>query len=316
LNGSFYGGDTLIGGSGNDSIFGGYGTGLFKLEGGGIDTVYGDNSRFFDNHPYENLQTLSVTDKASTDFGLSVDGEDDLILQFSSGDEIIIKYGLEANNQFDQYIFSDKTLTLAQLISAHNSFVLRSGNDGVNFSALPVGVAVAAGAGDDTIRGAQAGGNTLDGGSGHNELYGGGGSDTFVLSSLSGWDSIGDFNLADQLRIKQSTVPVGDGDTTLDGAVTRAAPGGFATSAELVIFTSNMKGAITAASAAAHIGHATSAYAVGQTALFVVDNGTDSAVYYFKSAGNDAVVSASELTLLASLEGAAQTGVSNYLFGA
>jgi hypothetical protein len=39
-------------------------------------------------------------------------------------------------------------------------------------------------------------------------------------------------------------------------------------------------------------------------------------VYYFKSAGNDAMVSVSELTLLVTLSGTAHTDVPDYLLGA
>jgi hypothetical protein len=228
---------------------------------------------------------------------LSAGNVSDLILNFSNGDQITIQKGLSDVYQFDQYIFSDKTQTLAQLISTH-AFTLSAGNDSVDFSALPAGVTVDSGAGSDS-------------------LYGSAGSDTFVLSSLVGSDAIGGFASGfDHLRISQSALPVGNGNTSLEGALTRAAAGGFATSAELVVFTADISGSITTSSAVAKIGSATSAYSVGQTALFVVDNGTDSALYYFKSAGSDAVVSSSELTLLATLSGAPATGVADYLFGA
>jgi hypothetical protein len=55
---------------------------------------------------------------------------------------------------------------------------------------------------------------------------------------------------------------------------------------------------------------------VGDTRLFVVDNGSDSAVYLFKAANADSTISASELTLLATLDNAANTTVTDYLFGA
>jgi Ca2+-binding RTX toxin-like protein len=269
-------------------------------------------------------------------------------MSFGGSDQITIQNGLNYYYLLDTYIFSDTTLSLAQLFSTH-SFTLSSSDDHVSFAGLPSAIAVSvfAGAGDDVVEGASGGGNSLDGGDGNDELkansyhggdiliggagddtlisgasgatlFGGTGSDTFIVghSLQYGPDWVDDFSsMNDRLRVDQLRLPVGNGNTTLDGAVSRAAPGGFAESAELVIFTSDISGSLTASSAAAQIGSATSAYTPGQTALFVVDNGQDSAVYYFKSAGTDAVVSSSELTLLATLNGTPATDVADYMFG-
>jgi hypothetical protein len=108
---------------------------------------------------------------------------------------------------------------------------------------------------------------------------------------------------------------VGDGDLLVEGAVTRSAPGGFLASAELVVFSANVASFSTAAAAAA-IGSATSAYAVGHTALFALDSGAGSALFLFTSADGNAGVSASELALLATLSGTASTAVGDYVFGA
>jgi Ca2+-binding RTX toxin-like protein len=336
LNGNLFGNDTLIAGSGNDDLRGDFGIGLFEMEGGGNDTVFGFNvDPFYFHFPHLYTQTLSVTDKLSSELSLSA-SDGDLILNFASGDEITVHNGLSEFTQFDEYIFGDKTQTLTQLIQTHGDFGLTSASDTVDFSDLPAGVSVQAGAGDDTVYGAVVGSNRLDGGDGNDRLhagaagndtlaggagsdtlYGGAGTDTLQLTSVLGSDTVFDFSSGtDRVEISQRALPVGNGNTTLDGAATRAAPGGFATSAELVIFISDISGAITTAGAAAHIGNATSAYALGQTTLFVVDNGTDSAVYYFKSAGNDAMVSVSELTLLVTLSGTAHTDVPDYLLGA
>ncbi len=168
----------------------------------------------------------------------------------------------------------------------------------------------------DTLTGS-AGSNLLDGGDGSDRLTGGAGADTFVLRSLVGSDTITDFTSgSDKLRISQKTLPVGDGDTAIEGAVRVAGPGGFAPGAELVIVTGNIAGSITTASAAAEIGSASAAYAAGQHALFMVDNGSSSALLMFTSAGADALVSASELTLLATLSGCPSTVATDLLFGA
>jgi hypothetical protein len=159
------------------------------------------------------------------------------------------------------------------------------------------------------------GSNVLDGGDGADQLTGGAGGDTYVFGSLVGLDAVADFDTAaDTIRIGMAGIPIGDGDTVVENGTTRAAPGGFSTSAELVIFTTAIGGAITTASAAAAIGSATSAYAVGATVLFVVNNGTQSGIFEFQSAGTDALVSAAELTEVATLSGDF-TNLSDYVFG-
>lgn len=112
----------------------------------------------------------------------------------------------------------------------------------------------------------------------------------------------------DQLRLE-----IGDGDIKLEGAVTRSAPGGFSTKAELVIFRADADG-LSAADAAKVIGSAKSAYHAGQQVLFVVADGDDSAVFLFEAAKADAKVSASELTLLATLDDTTSTHVSDFWF--
>ncbi len=157
--------------------------------------------------------------------------------------------------------------------------------------------------------------NVLNGAAGADTLNGGGGNNTFVFdNTIGGFDTVADWHSAnDTMRFGMSGVPVGNGDTVVDNATTRAAPGGFSTAAELVVFTADIVGAITTASAAAQIGSATSAYAVGANVLFAVDNGTQTGVFLFHSAGADALVSASELTEVALLNGDATT-TTDYVF--
>ncbi|WP_374562874.1 beta strand repeat-containing protein [Ideonella sp.] len=157
--------------------------------------------------------------------------------------------------------------------------------------------------------------NVLDGGDAADSLTGNAGTDTFVFASLTGADTVADFSgVDDTFRIGQAGIHIGDGDTAVENAVVRAAPGGFSTSAELVIFTTHIAGAIDAASAAAQIGSATSAYALGADVLFVVDNGTQSGLFRFHSSGTDALVTAAELTQVALVNGDL-TGLSDYTFG-
>lgn len=169
--------------------------------------------------------------------------------------------------------------------------------------------------GNNTLTGG-AGSDVLTGADGNDTLTGGSGNDTFVLDSLVGSETITDFVTGvDKLRIDQITIPVGDGDAQVEGVTTVSGPGGFAASAELVIVSKNIVGAINNASAAAAIGSAGSTYALGQTALFLVDNGTDSALYLFGAQDSDAAVEAGELTMLASLVGQATVSASDVFFG-
>jgi Ca2+-binding RTX toxin-like protein len=159
--------------------------------------------------------------------------------------------------------------------------------------------------------------NVLTGGGSADTLTGGGGNDTFALTTSLSSDIITDFTSgADKLRISQTGLRVGDGDILVEGAVAITGPNGFSNSAELVIVMHDISGSITTSSAAAAIGHANSAYKVGDTRLFVVDNGSDSAVYLFKSTDVSATVTASELTLLATLDNTHSSVTTDYIFGA
>jgi hypothetical protein len=81
-----------------------------------------------------------------------------------------------------------------------------------------------------------------------------------------------------------------------------------------VIFTNSIDGSINADSASALIGHATSAYQEGDHRLFVVNNGTQGAVFYFSSADANSDVGANELTLLALLPQTANVQLQDFLF--
>jgi Ca2+-binding RTX toxin-like protein len=160
--------------------------------------------------------------------------------------------------------------------------------------------------------------NVIDGKAGFDTLTGGAGNDIFAFTStVVGWDLITDFaSGADKVRIGQSAIRIGDGDTAIEGAVTVNGPNGFAAGAELVVVTHDIAGSITGSSAAAAIGHADSAYAVGDSRLFVVDNGSDSVIYLFYASDADATVSADELTMLATLDNSATISTNDFLFGA
>jgi Ca2+-binding RTX toxin-like protein len=186
--------------------------------------------------------------------------------------------------------------------------------DGIIVSAASLAINLGGNALDNRLAGNGAA-NVLAGGAGADVLTGGAGKDIFVLDSADGVDTVTDFaSGADKLRVSQAAFRVGDGDTKLEDAVVRNAPGGFAPKAELVIFGTNVAGELDAAKAAAAIGSASAAYAAGASALFVVDNGSDSAVFLFASDGDDAAVSAGELTEIVRLVGTSSTVLVDFTF--
>jgi Ca2+-binding RTX toxin-like protein len=158
--------------------------------------------------------------------------------------------------------------------------------------------------------------NTIRGNAGADILTGLAGADRFVLSDALSADQITDFtSAADKLQLSQAGLPIGNGNTTIDGGLLRNAPGGFSTAAELVIFTSNIASAtINTTNAAAAIGSATAAYTVGATRLFAVDNGSRSHLYRFRAADANALVAPSELTLLADLSATPALSLSDIQF--
>jgi Ca2+-binding RTX toxin-like protein len=199
------------------------------------------------------------------------------------------------------------------------------GNTGANLLSGDAGNdSLSGGGGNDTLDGGS-GNDTLLGGDGNDTLIGGtgadrieatGGADVVVLTSSSGADVVAGFTSGtDDLRLSMLTLRIGDGDTAVENAFTRATPGSFSTASELVIFQQNVA-SMTTTGAAAAIGSATAAYTVGAARLFVLDNGVTTTVYRFVAADADAAVEAAELTIIATLSGTAATATGDYLFGA
>lgn len=197
-------------------------------------------------------------------------------------------------------------------------------------------------AGSDYINGGQ-GNDSLDGGTGADFLVGGAGDDS--LTAGEGVDSILGGVGSDAIVLTETTAAVdtviitagdvtggaidtitgfaagagvdvlrlatglgaGNNDAVIDNGNFDAATNNFAVNAELVVVDTAIAGAITTASAATVIGNALAAYAANDVRIFVVGNGTDSAVFRFVSAAADATVSAAELTQVATLTGVVQT---------
>jgi serralysin len=169
------------------------------------------------------------------------------------------------------------------------------------------------GSGADKLSGGD-GNDSLVGGLGNDVLSGGSGRDLFVLRTGGGVDNVTDFvSGSDSLRIDVSAAAVGNGNALLERGVLVSGTASFASNAELVIIERNAT-ALTADKAALAIGAASSAYALGASAIFAVDNGVSTALFRFVSSGNDAQVSAAELTQIAVLTGVPATALSDYQF--
>lgn len=171
------------------------------------------------------------------------------------------------------------------------------------------------GGGDDALNGGD-GRDQIHGGDGDDLLTGGAGKDQFIFDSLSGADTIVDFSRGDKIVLDQSLLgAIGDGDFQIEGSTSGRALR-FKAESEFVVFKPKLAPAGTSeAEAAALIVGARSAYEAGDQMVFVISHRSGSAFYLFESSGNDATVSANELTLL----GIAQNvslGAGDFVFGA
>ncbi|WP_275575115.1 calcium-binding protein [Methylocucumis oryzae] len=267
--------NTLSGGAGADTIEGGDGN----------DEIYGG------------LGADVLKGGSGDDSYKAAESGDTIIEDFSGGIDTVVtsdSWELEANVEILQLVGNGNTNGKGNSLDN-----LVSGNLGVNvLSGLD-------------------GNDTLIGNDGSDTLVGGAGADTFIFETIQGGtDVITDFvSGLDRLVCPngQFYFHIGNGDHTIDNAVLCNSTVSFAANAELVIIGLDIN-QLSAGAAAARIGSANSAYAISDTRLFVVDNGADSALYLFQSSGNDAQVSAAELTLIGTIQGAGQTALADYSF--
>ncbi|WP_051378975.1 beta strand repeat-containing protein [Derxia gummosa] len=324
------GADTLIGGAGADTLVGGSDSDTYVVSdgdittesagGGTADLVLASISWTLASQ----IENLTLTGSGSIN---GTGNELDNTLTGNSGTNVLT--GLAGN---DSYVMDSYDDSIVEAVGGGTDTVRASiswelGSNLENLTLTGSGFIDATGNGaDNTITG-NTGNNIIDGRGGSDLLTGGGGNDVFVFSTapLAGvTDTVTDFVSGsvtgyDRLRLDQPGIRVGNGDGTVDGAIlVDSAPSGsarFAVGAEFVVFGANISGTITSTNAAAMIGSATSAFATGDTRVFAVDNGSSSSLFLFTSSGDDAAVSASELTLIANLTGTAGLATGDLLFG-
>lgn len=287
LRGSL-GDDSLLGGSGNDTLDGGDGLDTLRGELGDDWLRGGTGADLLDGGG--NWDTLDGGDGADTVFG--GDGNDSLAGE--DGDDLL--FG-DANNDLlvggsgSDQLFGG-AVTRASVFSGNGDHLWGGERFGTGDASADLFVF-------DNI--------TTDNG----VVEQGTGSGIF---SFAAGATIGDFELGlDRIAIAKEFV--GDLDALIDGSVVKDGPGGtFSSRAELVLVRADVAGSFAASNTAFFdpinasavldaIGSASAAIAVGETRLFVVDDGSHSAVFLFQSSDGNAAVTADELYLFGVVTG-------------
>lgn len=336
------GNDTLIGGfgpehftdgRGNDWISGGAGDDWIELslqptEADTVDGGEGVDDRFDADWRALTTDTVWVNTPGEQHAinGVLISNVEELFLRLGSGNDTVINNLVDSRYDYssinggagDDHLVGD-----GLLYGGTGNDTLGAGPNGTSAFGEEGDDSIVGGRNDDTLNGHD-GNDTLSGGkgadrldeiSGTNQLTGGSGADIFIARAAADWAPLTNIVLdfehgVDTISFDQRRA--GSENHRLDtGKI--AGPGGFSTVVELVIVQTDIAGALTASAAAAAIGSATGAYAVGTARLFVVDNGADSAVFQFRSADADAAVEADELSLVVSLIGVHKTTVDDYM---
>ncbi|MGO4382119.1 beta strand repeat-containing protein [Pseudoduganella sp. RAF19] len=161
------------------------------------------------------------------------------------------------------------------------------------------------GSGDDTLEGGD-GQDGIVGGGGNNVLTGGNGADTFAFIFFEGANTVTDFVAKlDCLMFYRAQMGFGNGNCVPNTVLNIDAEVLLAPTYEVAIFQQQAK-SLSVEDAAEAIGSASESYAVGDRRLFVVGDGTSTAVYVFTSSDSNAQVTASELTMFVELTGLKQ----------
>jgi len=317
LNGGV-GVDTLAGGVGNDSyVVDNIGDTVIENAGAGTDTVESSvNYTLADN--VENLTLTGVLALKGTGNNLAN------VMLGNSGNNSLNGAGgadtMEGGAGNDFYYVNDTADSVVELAGQGTDTVFSSAaftlNDNIENLTL-TGTMAIDGMGnslDNRLVGNTAA-NKLNGAAGADSLKGGAGSDVFIFSSITGGTdtTLDCVSGTDKLQIS-GDIHIGNGDASINFGTSVGVGGTFTAQAELVIINANILGNIDRVVAATAIGNAQSAYTMGDTRLFVVDNNVDSILYQFTAKDANAQVSADELTLIGTLQATAQTVLADYLF--
>ncbi|WP_105419992.1 DUF5801 repeats-in-toxin domain-containing protein [Neorhizobium sp. T25_27] len=222
------GNDQLIGGTGSDTILGGTGNDtIYYGSGDGADRVYGGSGD----------DTLYVDGTGNSDI-LNVVVSNGVITQFAGGTvqdvENIALYMWDEGSAGD-------TLSYSGTASTENITVDLAAGTATGFNDIVDVENVTGGNGNDTLTGTS-GTNTLIGGAGNDTLMGGAGADTLTGNtgadtfkfasgasavsiggsgnggSISGYDVVTDFNVADHDKLEFTIAPFAVGNTSgVDG---------------------------------------------------------------------------------------------------
>ncbi len=324
--------DYFVGGSGNDTVLGygnndtlGGGAGNDSVNGGaGFDALYGDagNDSVVGGNDSDTLEGGAGTDTLNGDLGddrIYGGADHDLLdgggnwdyLEGNDGDDTV--YGGDGEDQLLGGAGNDSLIAGAQ----NDVLVGGAGND-VLFGGAIERTSTYTGHGDHLWGDAQYGSGggadvfafdtvTMD--NGIAETFGGSGEYRFTAGA-----TVADFEPGTDLLAVWGGY-VGDGDTTIDGVVVKTGAGGtFSSTAELVIVRADVADSFAYSNSAffdsidplavsAALGNANAAIALNATRMFVVDDGTHSALFLFQSSDGNATVSIDELYLLAVVTG-------------
>lgn len=308
------GGDTLEGGAGNDFYtFSSAGGTVVEHANGGFDIV--ESAEYHGVVTVDdNVEVLRlVSEQAQYGMGNAADNRIESTVSDVGG------YGdtLNGGEGADTLVGSDGWNTF-MVDNAGDVLIDSGGHDIVESSidwTLTAGFESLSLTGDGNLHGTGHGGDEYIGGNWGNNVLSGGvggkdtldgkaGSDLFVISDIA-WDNIRDMEIGEKVKVDQAHVSIGDGDNVVDGAVTITGPGGFSRNAEFVMLAKDVL--ISGPSfedAAAAIGSADAAYAIGETRLFGMsyNQGVGTLLFYFQSLDGDAMVDADELTVLVEMD--------------
>ena len=177
--------DVLIGGAGNDTLNGGLGSDVYEFSKGHGQDVIQERGHWMH---YEDRDTVRFSDVNYDEVKFRREEGDLTLFGYHRDDSVTIK-GFYANkdNQIENFVFSDRTLTLKEMQEEGMRLVGTNSNDNITYTESKA--IIDGGAGDDVITTGN-GDDTLIGGRGNDTLNGGYGSDTYLFAQGHGQDVI------------------------------------------------------------------------------------------------------------------------------